>query len=68
MFRGRMYTALRALVFGDDFTSDPVSTILGYGLRYFSRGTLAINVQLVSQVRLNAIIEVLVCKQPLCLA
>ena len=46
-----MYTALRALVFGEDFTSDPVSNILGYVLRYFSRGTLAINVQLVSQVR-----------------
>ena len=47
----RMYTAMRALVFGENFTSDPVSTILGYGLRYFSHGTLAINVELVSQVQ-----------------
>lgn len=46
-----MYTALRALAFGEDFTSDPVSKILGYGLRYFSRGAVAINVQLISQVR-----------------
>ena len=47
----RVYTALRALAFGEDFTSDPVSKILGYGLRYFSRGAVAINVQLISQVR-----------------
>ena len=46
-----MYTALRALMFGEDFTSDPVSRVLGYVLRYFSHGHLAINVQLVSQVR-----------------
>lgn len=54
-----MYTAMRALVFGEDFTSDPVSNILGYGLRYFSRGTVAINVQLVSQVRRIAISTIL---------
>ena len=38
-------------MFGEDFTSDPVSRVLGYVLRYFSHGHLAINVQLVSQVR-----------------
>ena len=38
-------------MFGEDFTSDPVSRVLGYVLRYFSKGHLAINVQLVSQAR-----------------
>ena len=37
-------------MFGEDFTSDPVSRVLGYVLHYFSKGHLAINVQLVSQV------------------
>ena len=41
---------MRALMFGEDFTSDPVSRVLGYVLRYFSKGHLAVNVQLVSQV------------------
>ena len=41
---------MRALMFGEDFTSDPVSRVLGYVLHYFSKGHLAINVQLVSQV------------------
>ena len=41
---------MRALMFGEDFTSDPVSRVLGYVLRYFSKGHLAVDVQLVSQV------------------
>jgi hypothetical protein len=47
----RMYACVRALIFGDDFTTDPVSQGLGFALRYFSGGAIALNVPLVSQVR-----------------
>lgn len=42
---------MRALIFGEDFTTDPVSQGLGIALRYFSGGAIALNVPLVSQVR-----------------
>ncbi|KAK9815635.1 hypothetical protein WJX72_007232 [[Myrmecia] bisecta] len=45
----KMYTSLRSLIFGEDFTSDPVSRILGVCLRTFSGGHITINVSLVSQ-------------------
>lgn len=45
-----MYACARALVWGEDFTSDPVSKAVGYALQYFSGGTLTINVPLMSQV------------------
>lgn len=48
--RGRMYACVRALIWGEDFTSDPVSKAVGYALRYFSGGTLTVNVPLMSQV------------------
>ena len=48
--RHRMYACARALVWGEDFTSDPVSKAVGYALQYFSGGTLTINVPLMSQV------------------
>ncbi len=63
-----MYTALRALMFGEDFTSDPVSRVLGYVLRYFSHGHLAINVQLVSQVRGSGLFTDSACGSSTCLA
>jgi hypothetical protein len=47
----RMYACVRALIFGEDFTTDPVSQGLGFALRYFSGGAIALNVPLVSQVR-----------------
>lgn len=37
-------------MFGEDFTSDPVSKALGFCLRSFSKGRLVINLQLFSQV------------------
>lgn len=46
-----MYACVRALIFGEDFTTDPVSQGLGFALRYFSGGAIALNVPLVSQVR-----------------
>lgn len=42
---------MRALIFGEDFTSDPVSKALGVALRYFSRGSITVDVPLMSQVR-----------------
>jgi hypothetical protein len=45
-----MYACVRALIFGEDFTTDPVSQGLGFALRYFSGGAIALNVPLVSQV------------------
>ena len=41
---------MRALAVGEDLRSDPVSMALGMGLAAFSRGHLAINAQLLSQV------------------
>lgn len=46
----RMFAAVRALAVGEDLRSDPVSMALGMGLAAFSRGHLAINAQLLSQV------------------
>ena len=46
----RMYACVRALIFGEDFTSDPVSRALDLALRYFSGGTITLNVPLLSQV------------------
>ena len=43
---------MRALAVGEDLRSDPVSMALGMGLAAFSRGHLAINAQLLSQVPL----------------
>lgn len=45
---------MRALIFGEDFTTDPVSQGLGFALRYFSGGAIALNVPLVSQVHFQA--------------
>lgn len=51
----RMYACVRALIFGEDFTTDPVSRGLGFALRYFSGGAIALNVPLVSQVRVTCL-------------
>ncbi|KAK9914979.1 hypothetical protein WJX75_003304 [Coccomyxa subellipsoidea] len=45
----RMFFCVKALMFGEDFTSDPVSKALGFCLRSFSKGRLVINLQLFSQ-------------------
>lgn len=47
----RMYACVRALIWGEDFSSDPASKAIGYTLKYFSRGTLSIPVTQLSQVR-----------------
>ena len=41
---------MRSLIFGEDFTSDPVSKALGLGLRAFSRGQIQVDVAQLSQV------------------
>lgn len=48
-----MFFCVKALMFGEDFTSDPVSKALGFCLRSFSKGRLVINLQLFSQVTLQ---------------
>ena len=46
----RMLFSAKALMFGEDFASDPVSQALGFSLRWFSKGRLTVNLQLFSQV------------------
>ena len=46
----RMFFSVKALMFGEDFTTDPVSKALGFCLRSFSKGRLTLNLQLFSQV------------------
>ena len=41
---------MKALLFGEDFTSDPVSKAIAFCLRSFSRGHLVRNLQMFSQV------------------
>ncbi|KAK9831247.1 hypothetical protein WJX74_009318 [Apatococcus lobatus] len=45
----RIVTSVRALIFGEDFKSDPASKMVGLLLRGFSGGHLKINTTLVSQ-------------------
>ncbi|KAI7840944.1 hypothetical protein COHA_005374 [Chlorella ohadii] len=45
----RMLASSKALIFGEDFSSDPVSKTLGFVLRLFSGGHLRIDVHQVSQ-------------------
>ena len=44
-----MFASVKALLFGEDKSSDPVSRTLGFVLRLFSGGHLAIDVRQVSQ-------------------
>lgn len=44
-----MFASVRALLFGEDMSSDPVSKTLGFVLRLFSGGHLAMDVHLFSQ-------------------
>ena len=46
----RMLFSVKALLFGEDFTSDPVSKAIAFCLRSFSRGHLVRNLQMFSQV------------------
>lgn len=46
-----MITSSKALVFGEDFTSDPVNRLLGICLLVFSGGQLKVDLQIFSQVR-----------------
>lgn len=48
---------MKALLFGEDFTSDPVSKAIAFCLRSFSRGHLVRNLEMFSQVSL--IIDIL---------
>ena len=41
---------MRSLIFGEDFTSDPVSKALSLGLRAFSAGQIQVDVAQLSQV------------------
>lgn len=45
-----MVFSVKALLFGEDFTTDPVSKAIAFCLRSFSRGHLVENLQMFSQV------------------
>lgn len=45
-----MYSAVRALVFGEDFSSDPVSRTLGLLLAFCSHGRITFSTHMFSQV------------------
>lgn len=45
----KMFSCLKSVLFGEDFTTDPVSRVLGIALRLFSRGSLHLNVKAASQ-------------------
>ena len=45
----RMFTSARALIFGEDFSTDPVSKLISMVLGRFSHGHLVLDVRLLSQ-------------------
>jgi hypothetical protein len=45
-----MWGAVRALIWGENLTSDPVGAALGFALRYLSKGQLSVDVAALSQV------------------
>ncbi|EFJ39961.1 hypothetical protein VOLCADRAFT_70166 [Volvox carteri f. nagariensis] len=45
----KMYTSLKALVFGEDLVSDTVGSALSFGLRWVTHGSVVVDVQLLSQ-------------------
>ncbi len=45
----RMYASAKALVWGEDFSSDPVSTSLGFALRRLSHDHIIVDVHALSQ-------------------
>lgn len=46
----RVFSSSKALVLGEDFTSDPVTRTLGIGVRIFSGGQFSVDQQSFSQV------------------
>ena len=51
----RMYSCVRALIYGEDFSSDPVSRALGLIVHLFSGGQVQINTAIVAQVSLTLV-------------
>ena len=51
----RMYSCVTALIFGEDFSSDPVSRGLGLIVHLFSGGQVQINTAIVAQVSLSLV-------------
>lgn len=47
----RIFTCLRALIFGEDFSSDPVSRVFGLIVHKSSRGQVQVDTAILSQVR-----------------
>ncbi len=46
----RMFTSVKALIFGEDLVSDPVGSALSLALRYVSHGSITVDVAQLSQV------------------
>ena len=49
-FLCRMYTCVRSLIFGEDFSSDPVSRVLGLIVHKSSGGQVHVDTAVLSQV------------------
>ncbi len=47
----RIFTCLRALIFGEDFSSDPVSRVFGLIVHKSSGGQVQVDTAILSQVR-----------------
>ncbi|PNH12226.1 GPCR-type G protein 1, partial [Tetrabaena socialis] len=45
----KMYTSFKALIFGEDLVSDTVGSLLSFALRRVSRGSINVDVRLLSQ-------------------
>lgn len=63
----RIFTCLRALIFGEDFSSDPVSRVLGLIVHKSSRGQVQLDTAILSQVRPSSLSQVVALVEPLLL-
>ena len=52
-----MYTCVRSLIFGEDFSSDPVSRVLGLIVHKSSGGQVQVDTAMLSQVSTLTTIE-----------
>ncbi len=51
---GRIFTCLRALIFGEDFSSDPVSRVFGLIVHKSSGGQVQLDTAILSQVNMHS--------------
>lgn len=59
----RIFTCLRALIFGEDFSSDPVSRVFGLIVHKSSGGQVQLDTAILSQVRQLASLQIVTVLQ-----